>query len=203
MRDLEHQLQVKCVKWFKQNYANKIIYAIPNGAARNIITAKHLKDEGVLSGVPDLHIPYARNGYHSLYIEMKNGKAGRLSENQFLVIEELRKEGNRVEVVRFFEEFVSAIQSYLVDETCTLEDRIKAQAMDDAVESRIKMKLGQEAVMPIAQELEHRRFHRGCGRKRNVNFTIEEYNNFEVIKKHSKQVKDESKRDILPDCGCK
>ena len=72
-----------------------------------------MRMEGQLAGIPDLHIPIARNGYNSLYIEMKNGKSGRLSENQTEMIKRLRGYGNKVEVVRSFEEFQKIVEEYL------------------------------------------------------------------------------------------
>ena len=49
----------------------ELLYHIPNGGSRHRIEAIHLKQQGVKAGVPDLHLPVARGGYHSLYIEMK------------------------------------------------------------------------------------------------------------------------------------
>ena len=43
---------------------------------------------------------------------MKNGKAGRLSENQKEMIELLRKFGNKVEVVRTLDEFMAVVDDY-------------------------------------------------------------------------------------------
>ena len=76
MRDLEHKLQCLCVEWFRYWYPKGTIFAIPNGGARNVVTAAKLKAEGVLAGVPDLCVPMARCGFHGLYIELKNGKKG-------------------------------------------------------------------------------------------------------------------------------
>ena len=72
----EHALQVQCVKWFRMRFPGALIYAIPNGGFRTKTTAGLMRAEGVVSGISDLHIPIARHGYHSMYIEMKNGKAG-------------------------------------------------------------------------------------------------------------------------------
>ena len=109
----EHHLQVECVQWFRLAHKHDgIIYAIPNGGLRDGTTAAKMKMEGALSGVPDLHIPVPRHGYASLYIEMKNGKAGRLSENQKEIIEQLRKLGNKVEVVRTLNEFMEVVNNY-------------------------------------------------------------------------------------------
>lgn len=110
--DNEHRIQCACVKLFRYLYPNEIIYAIPNGGQRNAIEAKRLKAEGVLSGIPDLHIASARKGFHSLYVEMKNGKKGVLSANQKEMIEKLRAEGHKVVICRSVEEFDREIKEY-------------------------------------------------------------------------------------------
>ena len=50
-----------------------LLYHIPNGGKRDAKTATILKRQGVKAGVPDLHLPVARGGYHGLYIELKVG----------------------------------------------------------------------------------------------------------------------------------
>ena len=109
----EHHLQVECVKWFRLKH-NKdgIIYAVPNGGKRTLTEGAIKRFEGMTVGIPDLHIPVPRKGYASLYIEMKNGKAGRLSENQKDMIERLRSYGNKVEVVRTMDEFMAVVDDY-------------------------------------------------------------------------------------------
>ena len=111
--DQEHHLQVACVQWFRMQYPQQLIYAIPNGGQRNAIVAAKLKAEGVTAGIPDLHIPTARNGYHSLYIEMKNGKKGRLSEHQKSTIQWLQDAGHKVAVCRNIQEFINEVNNYL------------------------------------------------------------------------------------------
>lgn len=112
-RDNEHRIQCACIKLFRCLYPNLLIYAIPNGGQRNAIVAAKLKAEGVVSGVPDLHIPIARGEYHSLYVEMKNGKKGVLSDNQKRVIDFLRSQGNKVVVCRNIDEFEKEVNEYL------------------------------------------------------------------------------------------
>jgi hypothetical protein len=111
--DNEHRIQCACIKLFRYLYPHYIIYAIPNGGQRNAIVAAKLKAEGVLAGIPDIHIPMARNGYHSLYIEMKNGKAGRLSDAQKEMHTRLQDYGNKVAVCRNTKEFINTINEYL------------------------------------------------------------------------------------------
>jgi hypothetical protein len=110
--DNEHRIQCACIKLFRYLYPHYIVYAIPNGGQRNAIVAAKLKAEGVLAGIPDIHIPMARNGYHSLYIEMKNGKKGTISDKQKDMIEKLKAEGNKVVVCRSVEEFEKEIKEY-------------------------------------------------------------------------------------------
>lgn len=67
-------------------------FHVPNGGSRNKAEAARLKLQGVKAGVPDLVIPVARGGYHSLYIEMK-AKGGRISDKQETWLSLLRREG--------------------------------------------------------------------------------------------------------------
>lgn len=53
------------------------LYHIPNGGKRTKAEAGIFKAMGVKSGVPDVHLPVARGGYHGLYIEMKRTKGAR------------------------------------------------------------------------------------------------------------------------------
>lgn len=109
----EHHLQVECVKWFRLAHKKDgIIYAVPNGGKRTLTEGAIKRFEGMTVGIPDLHIPVPRKGYASLYIEMKNGKAGRLSDYQKDMIERLRSYGNKVEVVRTLDEFMAVVDDY-------------------------------------------------------------------------------------------
>lgn len=108
----EHDLQVECVRWFRYAYPQALCYAIPNGGYRTKTTACLMHAEGVVSGVPDLHIPIPRGGYASLYIEMKNGKKGVLSDHQKEIIPRLQAYGNKVVVCRTFDEFKKEVEEY-------------------------------------------------------------------------------------------
>ena len=109
----EHALQVQCLQWLRLTRPDVLCYAIPNDGQRNTIVAAKLKAEGATAGIPDLCIPVGRNGYHALYIEMKNGKAGRLSDHQKEIIPRLQAYGNKVVVCRTFKEFQQEVNSYL------------------------------------------------------------------------------------------
>lgn len=90
----------------------KLLYHIPNGGSRNKAEAAHLKRQGVKAGVPDLHLPVARSGYHGLYIELKAGK-NKTSKNQDRWLSDLAKEGYCAMVCYGFGEAKNAILSYL------------------------------------------------------------------------------------------
>jgi hypothetical protein len=72
----EHHEQAMTVQWFRRAWPEVIIFAIPNGGARDIRTATKLKI-GVVRGVPDLFIPAWR-----LWVEMKRTKGGSVSPEQ-------------------------------------------------------------------------------------------------------------------------
>lgn len=111
----EHDLQTACVNWFRmqyREYANLLI-AIPNGGQRDVRVARKLKAEGVVAGVPDLFLAVARGQSHGLWIEMKNGKAGRVSEHQHYMLDALARQGYKGVVCRTFEEFMKEINEYL------------------------------------------------------------------------------------------
>lgn len=112
----EHQIQAAMVEWSEAAAGTmpglKLLYAVPNGGARNLIVAKKLKAEGVKPGVPDLHLPVSRLGYHGLWIETKT-KAGRVSPEQKEWHELLRREGHLVVVVRSALQGIELMSGYL------------------------------------------------------------------------------------------
>lgn len=111
----ESSLQIACVKWFRMQYPwpRYLIASAPNGGFRNPVEAEILKAEGVWSGMPDLYIPMSRKGYTALYIEMKAGKAGRVSQAQKETMDFLTANGAKCIVCRDIETFVDEVNSYL------------------------------------------------------------------------------------------
>lgn len=89
-----------------------LMFAVPNGGTRDVIEAKHLKDQGVKAGVPDIFFPCARGQYHGMFIEMKSG-TGRVSEFQKNWIDALNEAGYHAVVCYGFEEAKSEIEAYL------------------------------------------------------------------------------------------
>jgi len=102
----------------------RTIYAVPNGAHLAKGQGGKLDKEGRRKGIPDMHLPVARRGYHSLYIEMKApevrdhltgkvlSKKGVLSADQKKMIPLLEEQGNHVAVCYGKNEAVAAILWY-------------------------------------------------------------------------------------------
>lgn len=114
-RDVEHHIQVRCVNWFRSKYDDILIFAIPNGGDRNLLTAKKLKAEGVLKGVADLFVLYPNGEYAGLFIEMKT-KDGRQQESQKEFQKYCEKVGYRYVVCRNEEEFEKEVEGYIENE---------------------------------------------------------------------------------------
>ena len=75
----EHIEQVRLVNWFRDNFPDCFIFAVPNGGKRGKLEAIRLKKEGVTRGVSDLII--LRPNGKVLFLEMKQTK-GKLSKEQ-------------------------------------------------------------------------------------------------------------------------
>jgi len=110
MKHQESTLQTACVRWFRYQYPNLIIYAVPNGGSRNVREAQRLKAEGVLAGVADLVVLLPQG--KSLYIEMKV-KGNRQTDNQ----KEFQKKAvalrHTYAVCYTFEEFQQVIENQI------------------------------------------------------------------------------------------
>ena len=89
MRRSEHLEQREFVSWFRQTFPCVLIHAIPNGGKRGRAEALRLTVEGVVAGIPDLHVPD-----WNLWIEMK-ATDGALSPDQVAVIAYLETTGDR------------------------------------------------------------------------------------------------------------
>ena len=111
----EHDLQTACVNWFRMQYREyaHLLIAIPNGGQRDVRVARKLKAEGVVAGVPDLFLAVPTSKHAGLWIEMKNGSAGRVSDAQQQQLLLLSDMGYEVAVCRTFDEFRKVVNYYL------------------------------------------------------------------------------------------
>jgi hypothetical protein len=112
----EHAEQVKVIQWCTAMRSRhpqlELIFAIPNGGARNAITGAMLKAEGVKAGMPDLFLPVARGGYHGMFIEMKR-VGGRLNTSQCLRLADLLEQGYKAVVCVGANEAIAKITDYI------------------------------------------------------------------------------------------
>lgn len=119
----EHDLQASCVRWFRLQYHDyaDLLLAIPNGARRTRWERGQVLEEGLRKGTPDLFLAVARGGKHGLWIEMKNGKAGRLSDAQKEMIAKLESQGYACAVCHTMDEFMEIVGEYIFgDDTSVL-----------------------------------------------------------------------------------
>lgn len=113
-RDLEHQLQCECFKWFSFAYPQLrgLLFACPNGGRRDAVTGAKLKAEGVVPGVADLLLLVPSSVYHGLCIEMKT-PAGRQSPAQKSWQKLAESHGYKYVLCRDVDGFIRTIKNYL------------------------------------------------------------------------------------------
>lgn len=115
---LEHSEQVTLMRWWSLTHqsfgiSEQLLFAIPNGGLRNVITAKNMKAEGVRAGVPDLFLAVSRGDSHGLFIEMKRTKGGRVSDSQESMLGRLAEQGYEAIVCKGWVAAKEAIEAYL------------------------------------------------------------------------------------------
>jgi len=110
----EYNSQRLLIAWFRANFPNLagVFFAIPNGGVRDAITARRLKDSGVLAGVPDLLLAVPRQEKHGLFLEMKT-LTGRTTAAQREAHKALEAQGYAVRVAQGYEAAKAEIQGYL------------------------------------------------------------------------------------------
>ena len=86
---------------------------VPNGGLRNMPEAVRFKAEGVRKGFPDIVLTVARGGYHSLAIELKRQRGGRVSPEQQGWIDWLNAQGWLAVVCKGAAEAIDCITKYL------------------------------------------------------------------------------------------
>lgn len=102
-RHIEHDLQVNCVRWFRDNYPNYIIFSTNNECTRG---KQYWKDSGMLVGVSDLVIVVPNN---VLWIELKSD-TGRQRPDQKHFEDKVKGLGFEYYVCRSIDEFKQIIK---------------------------------------------------------------------------------------------
>lgn len=108
-RHLEEDIQIQCIEWFRANYPDLLIFAVPNGGSRNFYEACNMKKAGVLAGVSDL-IAVGRGKV--LFIEMK-AKNNRQQDSQKRFQELVEGLHHKYVVCRTREQFIKEIDLWV------------------------------------------------------------------------------------------
>jgi hypothetical protein len=108
----ESKIQQACIKWFRLQHPDYILFAIPNGGRRGKAEAAIMKGEGVLAGVADLFLAMPSGRHHGLFIEMKT-EIGRQSPAQADFEKRAIFSGYKYAVCRSVGEFIKTINNYL------------------------------------------------------------------------------------------
>lgn len=90
----------------------KLLHAIPNGANVSDSHRIRLVSEGLKKGMPDIHLPVSRGGYHSLYLELKS-KTGKISKEQNSMMKLLQLQGNLCLVSYDLRDSINYLEQYL------------------------------------------------------------------------------------------
>lgn len=110
MKKEEHYLQVAIHRLLT---LNKVFhFAVPNGGLRNIRVASALKAEGALSGVSDLIIMLPKR---IVFVELKNGKKGYLSDSQKEFQSKVQELGFEYEVWRSVDDCTNFLRNLLTN----------------------------------------------------------------------------------------
>lgn len=114
MKQEESITQRLCVKWFRLQFPeySRLLFAVPNGGARNVITGRILKAEGVVAGVADLILLVPNSKYHALCVEMKTS-IGRQSPAQKEWQDDVQRQGYMYVVARSLNDFRLTVNNYL------------------------------------------------------------------------------------------
>ncbi len=117
MKNDEHLVQKAICEYLDMR---KIFYfAIPNGGKRSMTEAGRFKAEGVKSGIPDLCLLMSGIAF---FLEVKRPRtdsnpAGRLTENQKIMIEKLEDAGSDTAVVYCVADVISILIDWGFNET--------------------------------------------------------------------------------------
>ena len=114
----EAQHQTMVFKWSRQPEIRAqwpelaLLFHVPNGGTRDAVEGRHLKQQGVKRGVPDLCLPVPSGWYHGLFLELKTG-TGRATAEQKWWVERLNAAGYFAEVCHGWESAVRVLEWYL------------------------------------------------------------------------------------------
>jgi hypothetical protein len=114
-KSLEGQIQIEVFNWIRANEEEhpvlKVVYHTPNsffGTSFGVVM--WLKKLGMRKGVYDIIVPISKQGYSSLWIEIKKGK-GKLTPEQNMFSEIINQYSDNPTMFKVFYDADSCIQS--------------------------------------------------------------------------------------------
>lgn len=114
-RDLEHELQKACFRWFSLQYPKLkgLLFAVPNGSNKSMSQAVKFKSEGLVSGIPDLLFLHKGKLYAFELKNAKNEKSakGKLQDSQKAIHEIWERHGVETILIWDFKQF----QEYIIN----------------------------------------------------------------------------------------
>lgn len=102
----EHLLQTSIIQYLRLKKI--LVFAVPNGAKRNLFVAKQLKDEGVLAGVSDLIIVLKNK---VVFVEIKTNK-GRQQKTQKEFQKKVEELGHDYLIWRSIDDAIRFVENY-------------------------------------------------------------------------------------------
>lgn len=116
----ESQIQKELIKWWSMvcrdhGLPEFLLFAIPNGGKRDVVTATNLKREGARSGTSDLFLAVPSVKYHGLFIEMKR-PGGVVSDTQKEFLAEVDQRGYAAYACYDLQQAIKLIRNYLAGE---------------------------------------------------------------------------------------
>ena len=107
--------QAKVIAWARKNERNYpglwMLHSSLNGLKRTKNAQGKAKQQGMLSGVPDLFLPILSGGFSGLYIEMKSEK-GRVSIEQSRFLKAVSDNGYSAFVCYSADEAIAKIKAH-------------------------------------------------------------------------------------------
>lgn len=108
---------IKYFDWVRYNKLDDFIYHNMNEAKKSMAGGRFANRMGRLSGVSDIFIRQAKQGFHGFYIEMKslgkNNRWGALSATQISFQESSRRDGYKSETAFGADEAIKITKHYL------------------------------------------------------------------------------------------
>lgn len=120
-RQLERDLQIRCINWFRLTYPNYAmnLFSIPNGGSRNKIEAANMKRSGTTAGVSDCFLaiitksPNGNIKHPGMFLEFKANGNCKVTDNQIKFEKVVKFQWYRYEVIYDFDLFKEVINEYL------------------------------------------------------------------------------------------